>query len=227
MSQQFIDALFGNFIIVIYFISLLFALRYYKKYFDTVLKFFPILIAYTFFNELLGYLIRYSESFAFIEEKTFANDIIYNVYDLFYYGFFYWVYWELTASPKRKRTIKFISFLVFGGYIVSCFFQNPFTISLYYATSFASWALALFIIMYWRSKLPNLTMEKEKKNLMFWVSIGLLFFHIIFPIIFMTGYLKVEIWYEYNFQNILRLIIVLMHVLFWIGFTKSHRRAFG
>lgn len=227
MSQDFVQFIVNNFPLPVYLFALLVAIYHYKKYFDTVLKYFPILIAYTFFNELLGHFIRYSDSFAFFEDKTFANDIIYNVYDLFYYGFFFWVYWKLADSIKLKTSFKALAIIVLASYAVSCFFQNPFKMSLFYATSMASITLALVIGIHWKSRSKEWNWKLEKHNLMFWVSVGLFIFHTIFPVLFLTGYLKAEIWYAYNFQTILRIIIVVMYAYFCFGFITSRRRAFS
>lgn len=227
MFQELIDFSKEHFNILVYFIALTIAIYNYRKFFDTVLKYFPVLIAYTFFNELLGYFIRYSDNFAFFEEKTFANDIIYNVYDLFYYGFFFLVFWRLANSVKLKNCFKALALIVLASYIVSCFFQNPFTMSLFYATSMASIVLALVIALHWKSRSKEWNWKLEKHNLMFWVSVGLFIFHTIFPVLFLTGYLKAEIWYAYNFQTILRIIIVVMYAYFCFGFITSRRRAFS
>ncbi len=138
MSPEFLDFIKTNFTIGAYFITLLISIFTYKKYFDTGLKYFPMIIAYTFLNEMLGHLIKYSDNFAFLTDKLFANDIIYNIYDIFYYGFFYILYWGLITQQKYRHWIKILSMLVIASYVVSCFFQNPLQISLFYATSLAS-----------------------------------------------------------------------------------------
>lgn len=226
MTQDFVALLQNYFLLPFYVVALIIAVRYYKKYFDTALKYFPILIAYTFFNELLGHLIRYSDDFAFLPDKTFANDIIYNIYDLFYYGFYFFVFWTLAIKPRHKLFIKIIIFSVLGIYIINSFVQNPMQISLYYARSLTSIMLAICAVLYWLSK-EQWNWGAEKYNLMFWVSLGLFIFHLIFPFLFLTGYLKSEIWYKYEFQTILRISVVIMYSLFCTGFIISHRRAFG
>ncbi len=226
MSQEFVEVLSNYFLLPFYLIALIIAVRYYKKYFDTALRYFPVLIAYTFFNELLGHLIRYSDDFAFLPDKTFANDIIYNIYDLFYYGFYFFVFWSLAKKPKHRLVIKIIAFSILGIYIINSFFQNPMQISLYYARSLTSVTLAICAVLYWFSK-EEWNWGTEKYNLMFWVSLGLFIFHIIFPFLFLTGYLRSEIWYKYNFQTILRISVVIMYCFFCTGFIISRRRAFG
>lgn len=227
MSSELIEFIKTNFIIGVYFLTLLISILTYKKYFDTYLKFFPILIAYTLLNELLGHLIKYSENFAFLADKTFANDIIYNIYDIFYYGFFYIVYWKLITQQKFKLWVKRLSIIVLLTYIISCFYQNPLEISLFYATSFASLILVITCILYRIDKGSNWEWNKEKYNLVWWVSLGLAIFHSIFPILFLLGYLRGDIWEQYELQTILRLAILIMYALFCIGFIKSRRRSFG
>lgn len=227
MSSELLLFIKTNFIIGVYFITLLISIFSYKKYFDTVLKYFPIIIAYTFLNELLGHLIKYSENFAFLLDKTFANDIIYNIYDVFYYGFFYIVYWKLISQQQFKLWVKRLSFIVLVSYLLSCFFQNPMLISLYYATSLASLILAVICILYLTNKASNWQWKKEKYNLVCWVSFGLVFFHSIFPVLFLIGFLQQDIWDAYELHTVLRFSILSMYILFCIGFIKSRKRNFG
>ena len=224
MSVNLEQLIVGNFVLFVYLITLGVAIYNYRKYFDSQLKYFPVIIAYTFFNEVLGLVIRYSEQFAFFEGQTYSNDLIYNIYDLFYYGFFFWVFWQFAQSQRVRNLIKYLSLLVLGVYIVSCFFQNPITMSLYYATSFASLVLAIFALIY-LIRLKEWNWSYDRYNLMVWIAIGLLAFHIVFPGLFLMGYLKSEIWYEYHFQTIIRTFIVVMYSLFCVGLIVSRRRA--
>jgi len=54
MLQEFIEFIKEDYFLIVYGITWFFSVINYKKYFDTVLKYFPILIAYTFLNELFG-----------------------------------------------------------------------------------------------------------------------------------------------------------------------------
>lgn len=226
MFQELIDFSEEHFYILIYFFALVIAIVNYRKFFDTVLKYFPALIAYTFFNELLGYFIRYSEKFAFFEDITFANDFIYNIYDLFYYGFFFWVFWKLAPSHRQKKIIIVLALAVLCGFLISLFFQDPFLISLYYATSLASFVLAIIVLWHWIARLKSFNWEWDKHNLLFWVSLGLFIFHLLFPWLFLTIYLNKEIAIRFEFHIILRYLIVVMYALFCVGFVISRRRAF-
>lgn len=225
MDENYLYLFKDYFLLLIYLIAIVFAIVYYRKYLDTCLRYFPILIAYTLFNESLGHMIRYSDDFALWENYTFANDVIYNIYDLFYYGFFFYVFYVLNSDKKQQKMIKILSIIILCGYIIESFYHNPLLVSLYYATSLASFSLGFLSLMhlwYILKKHP----EHVYSNLMFWISLGLIIFHFLFPPLFLTGYLAPQIWYSYNINFIIRIIIIIMYSFFCIGFFRSRRRSF-
>lgn len=208
-----------------YGLALILSIGTYKKYFDTALRYFPIIIAYTFFNELLGYFIRYKETFAFFSDEKFANDIIYNIYYVVFFGYFLFVYWNLVYDKKFKKWIRWLAYSALLIFIVNSFFYNPLTRSLFYAISIVSWLLLASILIYFYS-ISNWQWSRDKYNLMTWVSAGLGVFFLLFPIFYLIGFLKFEIWQQYHLRTVLRLLIMVMYLLFCIGFIKSRRRAF-
>lgn len=214
-----------NYFLAVYGVTWFISVAHYRKYFDTGLKYFPMLIAYTFFNELLGYFIRYSEDFAFFNNRQFANDIIYNVYDVVFFSFFYFLYWKLIQRADFKNTVKYLGITVLMAFIISCFFQNPLIMALFYATSYASVVLVICIILYQSGKEKTVP-SQEKYNLMNWVSLGLIIFYSIFPVIFLIGFLKHDIWVEYELGLVHKVLIIIMYVIFSMGFIVSRRRAF-
>ncbi len=228
MTQKLIGFISAHYYIIFYLVALIVSILMYRKYFDTDLKYFPLLIAYTFFNELLGYFIRYNENFAFFSDKEFlgANDIIYTIYELVFFSFFYVLYWRLVRHKKFKKWIFWSSALVAITYIINGCFENPLIVSLYYSTALASWVLLFHVILYLINLGKDLKWELQKHNLMFWVTIGLGLFYFFFPVIYLTGFLNFDIWQQYHLRTILRILIVIMYVLFCIGFIKSRRRAF-
>ncbi|RNC89399.1 MAG: hypothetical protein ED555_07865 [Allomuricauda sp.] len=225
MLNELLGFVVEHFNIPLYLITLVISIKYYKKYYDTVLKFFPIIIAYTFFNELLGYFIRYTD-YAFFTENQIANDLIYNLYSIIFFGFFYIVYYQSVSSQKTRVLMKWLAGLAFLSFVINALFTDPLKVSLFYANSINSWILVIFIVLYLKDK-TDWKWEREKYNLMTWISIGLGTFYFFFPILYLIGFLKYEIWQEYHLRMVLRMLIVLMNLLFCIGFIKSHRRAFG
>jgi len=227
-TLEFIDFLKENYFISIYCIAWIVAVKTYRKYFDTALKYFPMLIAYTFFNELLGYCIRYLDDFAFYESVIFANDIIYNIYDIIFYGYFYLLYWRLIDSKKYKNIIVSLSISVLVIYMVSAFFQDPRMISLFYGTIYGSFVLVTIIILYFdhHMKTSYWTWKREKYNLVVWVSLGLLFFYSILPFLFLIGYLNNAVWEAYHLRELIRILIIVTYTIFCKGLLTSGRMYF-
>lgn len=226
MWDVYVELIKNNFPVFFYLVTFFYALKYYRKYFDTILKYFPLLLAYTLLNELLGHLIRYSNTFALFQDRTVENDIIYNVYDLFYFGFYFYVFWHLVPSQKIKKQIQYLSAAVLLSYIINSIFQNPLEISLYYAYALASYVLVLILVQYLSQLQSYQGPSSKQHNLMYWIAIGLIIFHSVFPVLFLIGYLKPALWYAYGFQTVGRILIVAMNLIFCYGFVKARRKAF-
>jgi len=187
-----------------------------------------MLIAYTFFNELLGVLVRTYPNFSFFNDVKYShvNDIIYNIFSVIFFGYFYLVYYKLINSKKEGAWIKMLSIIVLLTYIVSCFFQNPLETNLFYAHAGASWVLIFIIYIYLRKVQREFNFFTEKYNLMFWVTIGLFSFYLVFPFLFLIGYLNFDLWEKYHLRTILRILIIIMYSFICIGFVIGRRRAF-
>lgn len=228
MIQEFFELLEENYFILWYLLALGLAIIHYKKYFDSALKFFPMIIAYTFFNELLGHFIRFSDNFALFANRTADNDIILNIYSVVFFNYFYFVYWKVISNINYRIVVKYLAISVLFAHILSCFYQNPLVLPLFYAISYASVILVICVILYFLdlTTTRKFSWALEKRNLMFWVSIGLGVFYFFFPIIYLTGYMDFDTWQKYNFRTILKILIILMYSIFSIGFVKSTRRAF-
>ncbi len=229
MSEDFINILKDNYFVLIYGITLLVSLIKYSGYFDTVLKYFPILIAYTFLNELLGYLVKNNPNFSFFKNANDSsiNEIIYNIYAIVFFVFFYYVYWNIISKKEYRKKILIAAIISFLSFLISSFFQNPNETNLFYATAISSWILVFCVILYFKNKKINNEKIIQPKNLMFWVSISLLVFYSVFPILYLIGYLNYEIWDKYHLLTVLRILIIAMYSILTIGFLKSARRAFG
>lgn len=217
-----------NYYMLVYAITLFVSLASYKKYYDTALKYFPIIIAYTFFNEVLGYLVRTYDEISFFQNVKYSNfnDVIYNIYALIFFAFFYHVYWQLIRNKRYKNYIISFFIIFLTAYIVSTFFQNPLETNLYYALAISSWLLVTCIIFYFKDKKELHEDILQVHNLMFWVSLALLIFYSIFPVIYVIGYTQYEIWVQYELRSILNVLIVVMYSLFIFGFLKSRKLAF-
>lgn len=218
-----------NYFMIGYVITLFVSLATYRKYYDTALKYFPIIIAYTLFNEILGYLVRNYNDISFFQNLKYSNfnDIIYNIYAVIFFGFFFRVYWGLIDNPKYRKWIMKVATVTILAYLLSLLFQNPLDTNLYYAIAIGSWSLIFCIILYFRNKMDLNQKIYQPYNLMFWVSLALLSFYIIFPFLYIIGYIAYDIWVEYELRAVLRLLIAIMYGILIFGFIKARRKAFS
>lgn len=223
-----IDFIQRSYFVIAYGITLILSMVTYRKYFDTHFKYLPAIIAYTLLNEILGYFIRYYPEFSFFPNFNDAriNEIIYNIYDLVFFPFFYYVYWKLIDNEIYKKWIRNLGILAMFTFPISCFFQNPTHTTLYYANAIASWVLLLCVVLYFKTKGKNKAFI-QPYNLVFWISIGLVVFHVFSPFLFLIGYLRYDIWLDYHLRTFLHILIMIMYLVFCIGFIINRKKAFG
>ena len=212
---------------LVYAVTLFISLTTYRKYYDTALKYFPIIIAYTFFNEVLGYLVRTYDEISFFKNVKYSNfnDVIYNIYAIIFFCFFYLVYRQLTHNIQYKKLIVICAITSLLSYIISTIFQNPIETNLYYALAISSWLLVFCIILYFKDKMEQGEDLFQVHNLMWWVSLSLVIFYSIFPVIYIIGYTDYEVWMKYELRAVVRFLIVIMYGLFIFGFLKGRRLA--
>ncbi|APQ18121.1 hypothetical protein [Maribacter hydrothermalis] len=217
-----------NYYMFVYAVTLFISLATYRKYYDTALKYFPIIIAYTFFNEVLGFLVRNFDEISFFSNIKYSNynDVIYNIYAIIFFCFFYYVYYKLIENKNFKKWIIISTIISLLSYSISTLYQNPLETNLFYALAISAWLLVSIIILYFVDKVQQKEDLFQLHNLMFWVSFSLVLFYSIFPIIYVIGYTDYDTWIAYDLKSVLRILIVVMYSLFIIGFLKGRKLAF-
>lgn len=226
MGQVILDFIKESYFVLVYGITWIISVFNYKKYFDTLLKYFPIIIAYTFFSELLGGLVANNENFQLVfgYDQTNHRHIIYNIYHLCFFLFFFYVFWKSISNINHKKIIKYGSFIFILLYVLNSFIQNPIINSLVYAYLFGVILLIYCTLIYFWKTLRENSFELLKYSLLFWVSLGLFIFHI--------TYFPLKIIKEFysslytTFRQFHLMMIVVMYVIFSIGFIVSKRKAF-
>lgn len=216
------------YVIPFYFITWVISALNYRKYFDTVLKYFPVFIAYTFFTEILGYFIKFHEGFQFFSDEKYAwnNIIIYNIYSVVSFAFFFYIYWKTLKNPIHQKWFKLGIFITSGAYFLSLFFHDPFHGNLYYADLVASLVLLFAIALYFKEKITETNDYPMMFNLLFWISLGLAVFHLFFPFIFIALYEARDFYYQYHLYDFLVILILIMYGMFTIGFLFCKRKAY-
>ncbi|MBO0321884.1 hypothetical protein J0X14_06225 [Muricauda sp. CAU 1633] len=214
-------------ILPFYFIVWLASVIRYRSYYDTVLKYFPIFLMYTLLTELLGFLVKYHDSFQLVSDDRYYwyNIIIYNIYSVVTYLYFFYIYLKVLGTEKYKKWVKLGATISMAGYLISLFFQDPFYTGLFYADSIASCFLIMCVLLYFKEKFKQ-EIYPTWHNLMFWTSLGLLGFHIYFPIYSLLSYLIPSTYFDFHLRGWLIGFIFFMYGSFLIGILIHRRKLF-
>jgi small-conductance mechanosensitive channel len=191
------------------------------------LKFFPILIIYTFFTELLGYFIKYNDEFQFFSDARYSwhNVVIFNIYQLVFFLFFFEVYRKL-FDQQMKKWIRYLSITCIVAYVINAMASNPLHSQMTYAHIIGSLMLVFVLFKYFRDKLKEDHPSSLRFNLMFWISIGLLIFYIVFPMISIGYKMKLGLHVQAYFRPALLTSIFLMYGFIIAGLLIGKRKAF-
>ncbi|MCW5517842.1 hypothetical protein [Muriicola sp. Z0-33] len=216
------------YILWIYSITLFVALWRYPRYYDSPLKFFPLLLMYTLLNETFGALIYRNEQIRLIfsDYYSFYNWAIYNVYGIIFYLFFFYVYWCYISNSSHRKLIVYGSILYGVASIINPFFQNFLLESQLYSYILGALILICLGALYFLDLKSKYDKWFLRKDLLSWLSLGV--------IIFYLGYIPIKILRHYEvflapgeaivIRNIHWGLILLMYGSFVLGFVLMRRR---
>ncbi len=205
--------------------ALVLSILRYNKYFDSVLKYLPMLIGYIFLTEILGGYISKNENFQiiFLDEHKINNNLIFNILDLILFSYFFYVFWTSLKSQKHKNLVKYGSLLFLMTCLINPFLQDfilyPQTLAIVVGSS----NLILCVLLYFKQLNENKNELPNHSNLLFWVALGLLIFYIAYPFLIIIGLSFPEIYTTFNVRQIHLFLICLMYGCFIIGFLKMRR----
>tara|TARA_R110002020_G_scaffold91560_3_gene222436 strand:+ start:43224 stop:43925 length:702 start_codon:yes stop_codon:yes gene_type:complete len=210
--------------IPMYGITLALALWRYPYYFDTPLRFYPILLFYTFLNEILGAAVKNSKEFILVTHEFYRsyNWVIYNVYTVVFYLYFFFIFWKLGSSVHYKKWIVFSASIFMATVITNPFLQHI-LVPQVYTYSVGGILLIICILLYLiNTKLKAITLSEK---FVLWLCAGVLLFY--------TGYIPIKILrYYYTMEDIhepsiirrIHLLLILgMYSLISIGFIRMRR----
>jgi len=225
MNNEVLDFIkeFGS--IFLYGITFLFSIINYQKYFDSILRYFPMIIVYTLFTEILGGYIRKSENFQiiFVEEHSINNSLIFNIFDIVFFLYFFFIYWKSLKSAKQKKMVKYGAFLFVATSFVNPFFQDFLLYPQKFSIIIGSINIILSTILFLKQVKKHETGIPNKNNIFFWVSWGLLIFYIAYPFMIIIGLYYLDVYIKFNIRYIHQFLICLMYSCFIIGFIKMSR----
>ncbi len=217
-----IDFLKDNSFIPLYAITLVVCLIRYRIYYDSVLKYFPIIITYTLLSEVLGFFIKDFDSFQIIYQEAYynANYFIFNIYDLVFFSYFYYLFWRVCSLKINKSIIKYGAVIYLLSACINPFFQNVYIFPQIYASTTGSIALVIAILLYFKEVWNK---ENKRHNVILWIGAGLLLFNVFFPPISILGIYNTAIYVDFGLRKIHYLIIAIMYSCFIIGFWRMQR----
>lgn len=222
-----LEILKSNLYLPLYAITWILSIIKLPKYFDSTLKYLPIIIGYTLFNEILGALVYNIEDFTFFSELQYSSYtlLIYNLYDLIFFPFFFFVYWKSLHNNRVKKIIKYGGILFLIVFFINSLLVNPLKFELWYAYIFGGLMLIVSILAFLKSLIRNSSTSYISNNLLFWISVGLLIFHLGYlPItIFKNSHLDLTISDYSSIRQVHIGLIIFMYGCFIIGFVKMKR----
>ncbi len=225
MSYNIIDFLRNYSFIILYGVALLLSIFRYDKYFDSVLKYLPILIGYIFLTEILGAYISKNENFQiiFLDGHKINNTLIFNILDIIIFSYFFYVFWKSLKSQKQKKLVKYGSWLFLMTCLINPFLQDFILYPQTFAIVVGSSNLILCILLYLKQLKENKNGLPNRNNLLYWVALGLLVFYIAYPFLIIIGLSYSEVYTKFNIREIHQFFICIMYSCFIIGFLKMRK----
>lgn len=169
------------------------------------------------FVEYLGYI-----SINFFEIKS--NYLLYNIFYLLVFPYFFSIYYTVLKNKNQRLLAKVFSAIYIFTFIINSFYENYFYTFQTIPYVVAGCFLMLSVIFYFVEVLATEKVLHVKKNLLFWISIGLLLFY--------AGSIPFTLTLNYyahlrgiNFLfGINYMLIIILNTSFIIGFICSDRK---
>lgn len=205
-------------IICVEFLSVIIASVYFFKNRKSKLKYFLYFLWYSFLNELVGkYLADYSQ---------LDNTIMYNVYLIIYFLFIFYLYWDNLERKLFKNVISILTIIYSLVYIVNFFVLKNFTTKLQvYPFMIGSCFLIITVILYFIEVLNSEKIVLMTKELLFWISLGLLLFNIgIIPWLIMLSYFPIVFVDNLTIlKSLFNCLVIILYICYIIGFICGHK----
>ncbi len=203
--------------LALYALVLAFSILRFPLYRNTALRLLPLIFFFTFATEYTG---------AYLYEILgIPNLALYNVYYLFHFSFFLYVFMRMVDNRAFKRNIAVSIGIFILVFFMDVLITDVYTKSFMWTYLAGSLFLVYSIILYYIDVLQSPKVLVVKNDLLFWISVGLFLFYI--------GYIPIKIlktWFfsQTVFFDMLFIIhyslIVVMYLCFLIGFLWMKRK---
>lgn len=190
---------------------------YFYKYKKTVLKYFLIVLWYVGINDVLGVILK---NYFNVESVT----IMYNIYYLVVFNYLMFLFRNYVSNLNHKRCILIFIILYTLSSIINSFFENYLEEAATMPYIIGASFVIVSIIFYYIDILNSEKVLYVNKNLLFWISIGVLIYYcgnIPFRIVrnYVGGLAGASIQYL-----VLLILTFVMNTCFIIGFIWSNNK---
>ncbi|SNR30846.1 hypothetical protein SAMN04488009_1121 [Maribacter sedimenticola] len=219
------EYLINNYFILFYALALVLSIGTYKHYYNSILKYLPILFTYTMLTELFGMIIRDIDDIQIIykEEYYNYNTPIFNIFDIIFYLYFLYIYYKLSTNTLHKEIIKYGGMAFLLTCIINLWIQDFYTEPQVLAIIIGSLLLIFGALTYLRELNSKIPRTQRYTTLLFWVSTGLLIFYSCYPITMYLLSFKYDIYIQLGLTNLHYASIAAMYTCFIIGFISMKR----
>jgi len=224
MTQDVSELLKNNYFIAFYAIAFIFSIIRYRRYFDSNLKYFPIIIAYTLISESLGFIIHeYDEiQIVYVDGYSYYNQLIFNIFYTIFFLYFYYVFLNTLTNSRFLKWVKYGTIIFIIGCAINPLFRDALLYPQMLARSIGSFLLIICVLLYF-IELKSKGIILDYRNLLSWISVGLFAFYTFYPFILIIGYFKYELYQKLHARTIHHLLIAVMYSCFILGFLLMRR----
>ncbi len=187
---------------------------YYKKLRFSVYKWFPVYLAFIVLSELLGEILRVPSLAKF--NSAYFNDLVIPVEFLF----FFWLFFQSFKKSKYKTLPVICSVIYLGAWITDLVYFSRFLSYFYFFSyTFGNLLLLVLILVFFIQLVNSDAILSFRKNILFWVSLGLLIFYLgSFPYYGLRNLIV----YKYPvFNTIYGHVVVVLNCIMYLMFTLS------
>lgn len=198
-------------------LAAIFATFFYYKYKNViVLKHYVLILWYVVFNEFFGLYIRLN--------TDYSTALIHNIYNVIHFSFLF-ILFKNHLNHSFHKKITFISLIVYWCVlIVNGFYENYLIEFQRLPYIIAACSIVTIILLYFQEILNSDKVLHVNKNLLFWISVGLLIYYVgNIPFRILRNY------YEYltdaTISTLVNIILgITMYACFIIGFVWSDKK---
>lgn len=220
-----LEYIFDAYFMILYFIALILSIVKYHLYYNSILKYLPILIAYTFLTETLGLIVKEIKEIQIIYQEDYNqyNAIIFNFFDIVFFIYFFYIYYHAIDNSLHQKTLKYGCILFIISSILNLFIQDFYIDPQNYSIIIGSILLLYSTGIYLNKIYKEAYKSYIHTNLLFWISIGIFFFYLFYPITMYLLTYRYDFFMDYNIINYHHASIGVLYMCFIIGFYLMKR----